>query len=537
MTKSESKSRLPLATTRQANDRIRSATLHHSGSVIHSSFVIRASSFLTARQANNGTQRATLHHSGSVIHSSFVIRASSFLTARQANNGTQRAAFHHSGSVIHSSFVIRASSFLVICLSIVPSLGGAAAQGAADSQPPKDNLGILGSHPRWELLEKYQRTITHDDFSHLVNDVYCTHGISPDLLKIDTDSATILENRDANSYFSLRFARDETSADRVPRLWHPAKSLPPAKVGKALSGLRIALDPGHLGGKWAKMEERWFQVDDTKPVTEGDLTLRVARLLAPRLRKLGATVLFVRNSTQPITVKRPSDFKELARKILIKNGIPQPRAGVLDPNDPEKEQTIRWQSEILFYRYSEIRRRAVLVNTKLHPDLVLCLHFNAEGWGDPQNPTLIDNNHLHLLVNGAYLESELELDDERFEMLRRLLSRAFDEELPLADTIASSMAKATGLPPYEYPTTQATTKVGSTGYVYARNLLATRLYRCPVVYCEPYVMNSKDAFARIQAGDYEGTRTINGLERKSIFREYADSVIDGLAEYYRDARK
>jgi hypothetical protein len=284
------------------------------------------------------------------------------------------------------------------------------------------------------------------------------------------------------------------------------------------------------------MEERWFQVGGSAPVQEGDLTLRVARLLAPRLRKLGAKVSFIRNSSEPVTAKRPDDFRKLARKILIKNGVPQPRTDVLDPNDPEKEQTIRWQSQILFYRYSEIRRRAVLVNTKLHPDLVLCLHLNAEGWGDPNAPTLIDTNHLHLLVNGSYLKDELEFDDERFEMIRRLLSRAYDEELPLADTIADAMARETKLPPYEYPTANSTTKVGTSGYVYARNLLATRLYRCPVVYCEPYVMNSNDVFARIQAGDYEGTRSVNGIERKSIFREYADSVADGLAEYYRQAR-
>jgi hypothetical protein len=259
-------------------------------------------------------------------------------------------------------------------------------------------------------------------------------------------------------------------------------------------------------------------------------------LLAPRLRKLGATVLFVRNSTQPTTPKRPSDFRKLAKNILIKNGVPRPRDEVLNPQDPEKEGTVRWQSEMLFYRYSEIRRRAVLVNTKLHPDLVLCLHFNAEGWGDPANPTLIDENHLHLLVNGSYLQDELALDDERFEMIRRLLSRAYNEELAIADTVASSMAKATGLPAYQYPTTQTTTKVGSSGYVYARNLLATRLYRCPVVYCEPYVMNSKDGFARIEAGDYDGTKEINGVQRKSIFREYADSVTDGLREYYLNAR-
>jgi hypothetical protein len=419
----------------------------------------------------------------------------------------------------------RSLAIIAVHLSILPRASDAA-----------DNLGILGAHPRWNVLEKYQETITHDEFARLIDTVYCTHGFAADLITIDEKSARILTNRDAQKFFTLRFAQDEASREPVPRLWRPAKSLAPAKPDKPLSGLRIALDPGHLGGTWAKMEERWFQVGDSAPVQEGDLTLRVSRLLAPRLRKLGAKVSFIRNSSEPVTAKRPDDFRELARKILIKNGVPQPRTDVLDPNDPEKEQTIRWQSEILFYRYSEIRSRAVLVNTKLHPDLVLCLHFNAEGWGDPNAPTLIDTNHLHLLVNGSYLKDELEFDDERSEMIRRLLSRAYDEELPLADTIAGAMARETKLPLYEYPTTNSTTKVGTSGYVYARNLLATRLYRCPVVYCEPYVMNSNDVFARIQAGDYEGTRSVNGIERKSIFREYADSVADGLAEYYRKAR-
>jgi N-acetylmuramoyl-L-alanine amidase. len=428
--------------------------------------------------------------------------------------------------MFHSKQARTVLAIVALSLSIFSPAGHAA-----------DNLGILGAHPRWNVLERYQETITRDEFASLIDNVYCTHGFASDLIGINDKDARILTNRDAQKFFTLRFAKDKGSAEPVPRLWQLAKSLPPAKPNKPLSGLRIALDPGHLGGKWAKMEERWFQVADSPPVQEGDLALCVARLLAPRLRKLGGRVFFVRTSAEPITAKRPDDFRELAKKILIKNGVPQPRTDVLDPNDPEKEQTIRWQSEILFYRYSEIRRRAVLVNTKLHPDLVLCLHFNAEGWGDPSHPTLIDNNHLHLLVNGSYLKDELELDDERFEMIRRLLSRDYYEELLLADTIAGAMARETHLPAYEYPTATTVTKVGSTGYVYARNLLATRLYRCPVVYCEPYVMNSRDAFTRIQAGDYEGLRNVNGIERKSIFREYAEGVLAGLAEYYSKARK
>jgi hypothetical protein len=50
-------------------------------------------------------------------------------------------------------------------------------------------------------------------------------------------------------------------------------------------------------------------------------------------------------------------------------------------------------------------------------------------------------------------------------------------------------------------------------------------------------MNSVDVFARVQAGDYEGTRVVNGIERPSIFREYVDGVVDGLLEYYKSARK
>ena len=50
-------------------------------------------------------------------------------------------------------------------------------------------------------------------------------------------------------------------------------------------------------------------------------------------------------------------------------------------------------------------------------------------------------------------------------------------------------------------------------------------------------MNSRDAFTRIQAGDYEGNRAVNGTERKSIFRDYVDGVVNGLSDYYRRQRE
>lgn len=166
----------------------------------------------------------------------------------------------------------------------------------------------------------------------------------------------------------------------------------------------------------------------------------------------------------------------------------------------------------------------------MQPDVVLCLHFNAEPWGDPAHPELVTKIHLHLLINGAYLPNEIALDDERLELMRKLLSDTYPEEKELAESLAQTMAKATHLPPYHYKTGNVIA-LGKSGYLYARNLMATRLYQCPTVYLEPYVMNSRQVFVRVKAGDYEGKRKVAGKILPSIYREYVDGVVAGLIDF------
>lgn len=415
---------------------------------------------------------------------------------------------------------------------------GAPAARALDEDPPDEpavNLSALGRKPDWSELEKYQATIGHDEFVHLLEQVYCPRGYRPGLIKIEVDAARILTRAGTENYFVLHFAKSAVDCRPVPRWWTaPGAFAVPPETGP-LAGLHVALDPGHLGGPWARMEERWFKIGDAPPVEEGEMTLRVARLLAPRLEALGAKVSLVRATEKPITPYRPPDFEKIARQIHLRSGVADPRENFDGPADPEREQTIGWQRELLFYRNSEIRHRASLVNCRLRPDLVVCLHFNAEPWGDPNHPKLVESNHLHLLVNGAYLPEELELEDERFEMLQKLLSQSFPEESDLAETIAGTMVKATGLPPYHYQT-ENVSPVGKSGYVYTRNLLATRLYQCPTIYLEPYVMNSREVFARVRAGVYDGMREVVGKKRANIYQEYVNGVVDGLLEYFKKTR-
>lgn len=383
-------------------------------------------------------------------------------------------------------------------------------------------LSPLAAPPDWAALNEYQQTITREDFLFLLDEVYAPARAWQDFIKVDDSSATI-ETRLGEDPIVLRFARRGQPIEPLTRFWRARAQQGPRPAAKPLLGVRIAIDPGHLGGSYAKMEGRWFRIKNSKPVTEGDMTLAVARLMVPRLEALGAKVWLIRRKSGPVTSIRPARLKGEARAALAKAGKPVTR------------ESVENEAERLFYRVAEIRERARVVNERIQPDLVVCLHFNAEAWGNPDRPTLVDNNHLHFLITGAFSAGELALEDQRFEMLDKLLSRAYLEELAVAESVAAAMAKATGLPPFTYYGKSAV-GVGTSPFVWGRNLLANRLFRCPVVYVEPYVMNSKPVFARVQAGDFEGKQAVDGKMQQSIFREYAGGIVRGLVDYFSETK-
>jgi len=396
-------------------------------------------------------------------------------------------------------------------------------------------LSPLAPAPDWSQLDAFQESITRDDFVRLLDQVYAPSGASQGVIDVQADEAVIKTTLTPPAEFRLRFAKDAAAVKAAPRYWRTPAQLGPAPEGQPLAGVKVALDPGHLGGAWAKMEERYFQIGESRPVTEGDMALRVAKMIVPKLQALGAQVSLVRETTEPVTKDRPETLRDAARAELAREGVTSPRETYTDMNDPGRSATVQAQSELLFYRISEIRQRATLVNTQIRPDLVVCLHFNAEAWGDPLHPEFVPRNHLHVLVNGCYGAGELHFDDQRLEMLEKLLSGTFPEELAASESVAASLAAATKLPPYAYTTGNAIRTAGSP-YIWARNLLANRLYHAPVVFLEPYVMNSEVVWERVQAGDYDGEQFVGGESRRSIFREYADAVVDGLRDYYVKAR-
>lgn len=388
----------------------------------------------------------------------------------------------------------------------------------------RPKLSTLAINPNWDNLKYYQETISKKKFLQEIQSVY-SEGESWKLAAKINNNYVDLKTKGNNS--TRIFFSKKNSNLKAPRFWRKADELPKLirSTNKPLSNISIAIDPGHIGGEWAKMEGRWYQINNSGiEIKEGELTLEVAKKLKQKLEKLGAKVELVRSEKRPVNQLSPIDFISLAKEILKSKGM--------DSN----EKNIKRESEILFYRSHEIRRRAFTVNKKIKPDIVICVHFNAESWGNPYSPILTKKNHLHLLINGNYSRSEFRLEDNRYHLFIRLFQGIHSEEFKISKAVAQSMAKETGLPPYKYKTSNAKLLDTNEPYIYARNLLANRIYHCPVIFLEPYVMNNKEFYYRVKLGSYSGFKTINGKKRKSLMDEYTDGVVNGLKKYYIESR-
>ncbi len=378
-------------------------------------------------------------------------------------------------------------------------------------------LSPLAEKPDWSTINGFAGSITATNLEQLLQRVYVPDGSWKQWISITTSRAVITPSPESSPII-LPLARTESEVKAPPRYWKDRKERVPLP-GKPLNALRIAIDPGHLGGSFAQMEARWFRIGHSRPVEEGEMTLIVAKLLKTRLESMGADVWLTRSKNGATTTLRPAKLKTEALESLREGGIQPTR------------KRIESEAERLFYRVGEIRNRARIVNRQIRPDVVVCLHFNAEEWGDPLHPVLTDKNHLHLLLSGAISGKELQHEDERYTMLLKLLGGTHAEELGVSDAVARSLASATGLPAFTYHGANALA-ASPNPYLWIRNLMANRLFECPVVYCEPYVMNSRPVFNRVQLGDYPGLRNVGGVRLPSIYREYADAVARGLADYY-----
>ena len=198
-------------------------------------------------------------------------------------------------------------------------------------------IGVPGAHagqlsplapaPNWSALDAYQQTISHKEFAHLVDGVYSPDGAFWNYADIDDKRVIIYsDTAKAHPLFTLRFAADEDSTTPAPYKYitHSTSTDP----ARPLKGIKIALDPGHIGGDWAKLEARYFKIGDDPAVEEANLALITCKRLAELLEADGATVIWAKKDLEPVTSLRPED---LHREAIAALSLSKPRD---DPTTP-----------------------------------------------------------------------------------------------------------------------------------------------------------------------------------------------------------
>ncbi len=122
---------------------------------------------------------------------------------------------------------------------------------------PAQRLSPLASLTRLVATPKVsEETITREEFITLLEHAYAPKDAAKGMVDVEADSAVIKTQLTPAKDFRLRFARRTKPHRRRRSLatGGPHRPLPPASPEKPLAGLKIALDPGHIG---ARVDERW----------------------------------------------------------------------------------------------------------------------------------------------------------------------------------------------------------------------------------------------------------------------------------------
>jgi len=333
---------------------------------------------------------------------------------------------------------------------------------------------------------------------------------------------------------------------------------------KPLQGLRIALDPGHVGGTMEMGQLEWKYVQilpkrtdsvlDTVSFNEGNLNLATALVLDSMFRAAGATVLSTRNREGETAFGY--DFPTWLR---LQDSIWQVKSGAVGKQDerrylraaaalyleqyPELKKDSAWWMEkaglAAIYKgpflRSEFEQRARLVHD-FQPDLTLVIHYNvletnepgAKGWR-----IAVDENHAMAFVPGAFMLGELNKPEDRLAFLIHLVSEAYEESIHLSASVMEAHERLLAVPLLREGShlkyiANASIPVDQAPGVYARNLALTRKIFGVVCFGESLYQDNRKECLLLNAKDFvlPGMSTPSPNRIKQVAEAYYQGVLN-----------
>lgn len=303
---------------------------------------------------------------------------------------------------------------------------------------------------------------------------------------------------------------------------------------KPLSGLKIAIDPGHMAGDFEtgklEMKSLDFKRDsinglpDSIQIAEGMLTYATASLLKEKLEADGATVFLTRQKNGYTAFGKTfddwlkEDYKNKVEELHKSGKLANGKKDLMLSSNYTK------RNKFLFFKDIELAERAKIINA-FNPDFTIIIHFNVDemntGWKAPGQ-----KNYNMTFIGGAFMPGDLSTPEKRLEFLRMIATRDIEESIQLSAAVTDKFksilkVKTAGPTDAKYlrEGCLSTEKMG----VYCRNLQLTRYIHGPLVYGETLY---QDNINECKALNKESDKTKN--ER---IKEVAKAYYQGIYDY------
>lgn len=310
--------------------------------------------------------------------------------------------------------------------------------------------------------------------------------------------------------------------------------------GKALSGFRIAIDPGHFSItlEEALVEQKYLFFTkknanasiDTFLIFESVLNFNTARILQKMLEEQGANVFMTKN--EPGHTSFDCTFshwmthhkKRVLDSLKKENALTLQRYNLLMKADDHK---FFWD----FFRDYDLANRCKKMNAYL-PHLSLIIHYNVDEKNKPWERHSFKNFTM-AFIGGAFIDDNLHKPGVKADFLRLLLTDQLDRSQDLARETVANFNKNLAIPiakqgdaDYLLNNCISTSSPG----VFCRNLALCRRVNSPLVYGESLYQDNIYETGELMKTDLD----LYGLKANKRLVKVANSYYDAILKYLND---
>jgi len=354
--------------------------------------------------------------------------------------------------------------------------------------------------------------------------------------------------------FEQEMRDDNPSSDSLNLMNRLNQVATQVKAGSELplSGLRIIIDPGHMGpaevmdvasGKmsnWDEITGKYVKYKGGK-VSEGLLNLWTAMLTARQLESLGAEVRLTRSESGTVSKEDPTHFDITPyRNQYFYNSLDSWMNNYLHLSDAELARQVVKAPQVtamkdpgrqvqqFYIGGADLEARSKMID-EFNPDITIDIHYDASKVNALQNGM----DDVEAYVPGGFRETETGSRNIRAMELKHLLEgRRWNASVDLASAVTSSMAHDLNLPLLDRPSFLTAVKVKDG--VYARNLYITRrAVEGLMVYLECLHYDHVNEFQKLtrltELGQYHGV----SFQYPSRLNQVSNGIMTGILNYFR----